>query len=234
MHLAEPPSSTLIINFKNYREMLGNGSLLLAREAETVSRGRGKSNGVEVIVCPPVPFLQSIAASVAIPVFSQKIDEGDEGKSTGAIIPESILEAGCDGSILNHSEARIGMGSIERLVARAQKIGLRCCVCAESVDEVVSVSRFSPDFLAIEPPELIGSGISVSKARPELITGSVERARSAGFRGRILCGAGIVTGGDARRARELGAEGVLVASSIVRAEDKAQKIEEMIGALGGR
>jgi len=230
--LPEHSMSTLIINFKNYREVLGNGSLRLAREAERVSKGRSKS-GVEVIVCPPAPVLQSVAAAVGIAVFSQKMEEAEEGKSTGAIIPESVLEAGCGGSILNHSEARIGMSSIERLVARAQKIGLKCCVCAENVEEVVSISRFSPEFLAIEPPELIGTGISVSKARPELITASVERARHAGFRGRILCGAGIVTGEDARRAMELGAQGVLVASSIVKAEDRARKIEELIEALGG-
>ena len=228
--MTKSPVATLIINFKNYREVLGKRSLILAEEAERVSEGR---TGVEVIVCPPSPVLQSVAGGVGIAVFSQKLEEGEEGKSTGAMIPESVLEAGCRGSILNHSEARTGVDTIGRLVARARGIGLRICVCAENAEEMVAISRFAPEFLAIEPPELIGTGISVSKARPGLIKDSVEMVRQAGFTGKILCGAGIVTGDDARAAMRLGAEGVLVASSIVKAGAREMKIREIIEALEG-
>ncbi len=223
------PISTLIINFKNYREVLGTKAIELAVEAERVSRGKN----VEIIVCPPSPLLHSVARAVDIAVFSQKLEEGEEGKSTGAVIPESILEAGCRGSLLNHSESRIDLETVGRLVARLRSLKLASCACAETAQEAAAVARFSPDFLAIEPAELIGTGISVSKARPELITESVEQVRGTGFVGRILCGAGIVTADDAAEAKKLGAQGVLVASSIVKAQNWRKKIEELADALVG-
>ena len=219
--------STLIINFKNYKEILGIRSIELASKAEKVSRGKN----LEIVVCPPSPVLHSVARAVDIAVFSQKLEEGEEGKSTGALIPESILEAGCRGALLNHSESRIDLETIGRLVARARSLKLASCVCAETAPEAASIAPFSPDLLAIEPAELIGTGISVSSARPELITESVAQARKVGFSGRILCGAGIVTAEDAARAKKLGTQGVLVASSVVKAQNWGKKIEELAEAL---
>ncbi len=218
---------TLIINFKNYGEVLGEKSLELAKYAEKVAR----STGVEVIVSPPHPMLHSVAKAVRIGVFSQKLDEGEEGKSTGSLIPESVSRAGCTGSILNHSESRIGLATIGRLLPRMRSLSLVSCVCAETLDEVSRIAELSPDFLAIEPPELIGTGISVSKARPEIITESVRRARKKDYAGRMLCGAGIVTADDAIAARKLGVQGLLVASSIVKSPSWEEKIGELSKAL---
>ena len=47
-------------------------------------------------------------------------------------------------------------------------------VCAKTPDEVANIAKFDPDFIAIEPPELIGSGKSVSKHKPSVITRSVQ------------------------------------------------------------
>ncbi len=87
--------------------------------------------------------------------------------------------------------------------------------------------RIGTEYLAVEPPALIGSGIAVSKARPGLVESSVRVAREAGYKGKILCGAGIVDGADVERAVELGVDGVLVASSVVGARDWTAKIREL-------
>ncbi len=221
------PAPVLIINFKNYSEVLGEKSLKLAKDAEKIAG----STGVEIIVSPPHPMLHSVVKAVRIGVFSQRLDEGEEGKSTGSLIPESVSRAGCAGSILNHSESRIGLATVGRLLERMRTLRLGSCVCAETPDEVARIAGLSPDLLAIEPPDLIGTGISVSKARPEIITESVRRARKAGYDGRMLCGAGIVTADDVIAARKLGAEGLLVASSIVRATSWEEKIRELSKAL---
>jgi triosephosphate isomerase len=84
--------------------------------------------------------------------------------------------------------------------------------------------------VAMEPPELIGTGISVSKAKPETITSTVEAVREVGFSGPILVGAGISTGEDVKKAMELGANGVLVASAVVKAKDPYEKLKELAGA----
>jgi triosephosphate isomerase len=76
-----------------------------------------------------------------------------------------------------------------------------------------------PDITSVEPPELIGSGISVSKAKPEIVTDTVKLVKSVDPKMTILCGAGISTADDVAIALKLGTRGVLVASGIVKAKD---------------
>jgi len=216
-----------IINFKNYSEILGEGALRLARTAEAVS----ETVGVELILSPPVPRLSSVASAVGVAVFSQSVGNQQEGKSTGAIIPEALRASGCAGSIINHSESRLPLETIRDLIPRMKGLGLSSCVCGEDAGEVVVMAGLAPEYLAVEPPELIGSGIAVSKARPELLRDSVSSVRGAGYTGRLLCGAGIVSGEDARAAVELGMDGILVASSVVRSKDWRSKISELATAL---
>ena len=112
-----------------------------------------------------------------------------------------------------------------------RNIGLASCVCGGDAAEVALISTTSPDLLAVEPPELIGGGIAVSQARPELLLETARAVRRAGFAGRLLCGAGIVTGTDVRAAIELGMDGVLVASSVVRSDDWRAKVFELAHPL---
>jgi triosephosphate isomerase len=217
----------LIINFKNYREVLGENSIRLSMEAGIIS----KEIGLEIIVAPPAPMLYAVANQSSIPVYSQKLDNEEEGKSTGALIPESVKKAGCKGSILNHSESRMKYDVIRDLISRMKRNSLSACVCVETVSEMKKMLKLSPEFLAIEPPELIGSGVAVSKARPELITRSVSVVREGKYKGRVLCGAGIVDAHDVAIAKKLGIEGVLVSSSVVKSNDWKKKITELASAL---
>lgn len=178
-----------------------------------------------------MPSLSSVASAVKIPVISQKVEDAVEGKSTGAVIPEALKAWGCAGSIINHSESRMPLEAVGRTVRRMRKSGLVSCVCAEGSEELERIVPFEPEYIAVEPPELIGTGIPVSKARPGLVSESVTTAKTAGFRGLVLCGAGIVSGDDARAAVKLGAGGILVASSIVKSADWEAKVAELASAL---
>ena len=188
-------------------------------------------SGVEVIVAPPLPAVGLVASRVKIPVFGQSVDLVSGEKTTGGVVPEALKASGASGCILNHSEARIPIGGLRGLVPRLSGLGMKSCVCVETTEEASKFSLLEPDILAVEPPELIGSGVSVSKNRPELVTRSLSAARRSGFAGKVLCGAGIVSGEDVRRAVELGADGVLVASSVVMARDWKSKILEMVESL---
>lgn len=218
---------TLIVNFKNYPEVLGRGSLELARMAQAVADG----TGVEVIVAPPTPMLGIVSSEVRIPVYSQDISGGVGEKTTGAVLPEGVRAAGATGTLLNHSEARKSRAELKVLVPRAERASLKVCLCAQTAAEAAKLSAFSPRYLAVEPPELIGSGVAVSRAKPGLIRNSVAALRRAGFEGGILCGAGIVSGEDVKKAVELGADGVLVASSVVKSKVWKTKLEELAGSL---
>jgi triosephosphate isomerase len=216
----------LIINFKNYLEAAGEGALRLAKVAEEVAMETGAS----IVVCPPLPYLSQVCASVKIPVFAQHTDPDKAGSSTGAIVAEVIKAAGAVGSILNHSERRLDTDRVAATVRRLREVGLVSVVCAKEPSEVSLYAEFSPDYIAIEPPELIGSGVAVSRAKPEVITESVKAAAKNPEVG-IICGAGIVDGKDVEAALRLGVCGVLVASGIVKASDWRSKILEMSKAM---
>ena len=219
-----------IINFKNYGEILGEGAVRLAAAAEKVSR----DFEVEFILAPPTPMLSVVASAVRIPVFSQSVADAQEGKSTGAVIPEALKGCGCSGSIINHSESRIPPEEVRGVIRRMKVLGLATCVCGEDASEVARMAALAPEYLAVEPPELIGTGVAVSTARPGLLRETAAAVRAAGFEGRLLCGAGIVSGDDAKAAIRLGTDGILVASSVVKSRDWDSKLRELAtGLLGG-
>jgi triosephosphate isomerase len=85
-----------------------------------------------------------------------------------------------------------------------------------------------PDYVAVEPPELIGSGIPVSKANPSVIRDSVDAVKRIAPNVGVLCGAGITHGEDLRSALELGSIGVLLASGIIKAKDQRKALEDLV------
>ena len=94
-----------------------------------------------------------------------------------------------------------------------------------------AVALSEPDMVAIEPPELIGSGRAVSKERPEVIIESVKRIRAVNAKVKILCGAGITTGEDVYAALKLGTQGVLVASGVVKATKPESVLRDFCQAV---
>ena len=214
----------LIINFKNYEEVSADGAIRLGQTARQVA----EKLQVEIILAPPHPVLAVIAREIEIPVICQHIDDEKMGPSTGFTVPEIAQSYGAKGSLINHSEHRIEMNSIARLVERLRRIGMVSIVCAQEPQEVVEISTFEPDFIAIEPPELIGSGRAVSKENPTVITKSIE---GAGSRSRIICGAGISDKEDVSKAIELGSQGILVASGVIKATSWEKKITELASGM---
>jgi triosephosphate isomerase (TIM) len=214
----------LIINFKNYEEASAANSVKLAKAAQKVAQ----KLKVEIIVAPPQPALALVAKSAKIPVVCQHVDDEKQGSTTGFFVPEVAKSYGAVGSLINHSEHRIEMKSIASLVERMRKLGMTSIVCARTPHEVMEISVFEPDFIAIEPPELIGSGRAVSKENPAIITRSIEAAES---RSRVICGAGITDKGDVRAAVKLGSKGILIASGVVKANSWEHKIAELASGM---
>lgn len=202
----------LLINFKTYLEAAGKRAVELARIVEKV----GKSNDVRFGVAPQFCDIAQVASAVEIPVFAQHIDPIPPGAFTGHVLAESVKAAGASGTVINHSERNIQLIDIDACVRRAREIGLSTIVCAGTSKLAAAVALTEPDMVAIEPPELIGSGRAVSKERPEIVSDSVRKIRGTNPNVRILCGAGITTGEDLYAALKLGAEGVIVASGVAK------------------
>ena len=135
------------------------------------------------------------------------------------------------GSLINHSEKRIPHEDIKRCVEICKKYDLISVVCARDNEEVMQLAKFKPNFIAIEPPELIGGDISVSTARPDIIKKSVEEIKEIYSDIEVLCGAGVKTRMDVKRAIQFGAKGVLVASGVVKSPDIEKAIEELLSGM---
>lgn len=216
----------VLVNFKCYLEATGDRAVQLAKYAEQAS----KKFGVTVAVAPQTADLRLVSQQTKIPVFAQHIDPIKPGSHTGHVLAESVLGAGVSGVLINHSERRLEAGIIEDTITRARGLNLTTVVCANTSAVAAAVASLGPDMIAVEPPELIGSGVAVSKAEPEIITDTVSRIRSISNDVVILCGAGITSGEDVKEALRLGTQGVLVASGIVKAKNQAAAIEDLAGA----
>jgi triosephosphate isomerase len=209
------PTPMIIVNFKTYLESTGKRAVELAKQAERAA----KETGANIIVVPQLADLAKVAEAVEIPVFAQHIDPIKPGSSTGHVLAESVKEAGAVGILINHSELQLRLIDIEAIIALAKEKGLVSCACANNPSVSAAIAAMRPDITSVEPPELIGSGISVSKAKPEIVTDTVKLVHKIDPKMTILCGAGISQAEDVSIALKLGTQGVLVASGIVKAKD---------------
>ena len=135
------------------------------------------------------------------------------------------------GSLINHSEHRISSKEIVKLVSKLKKLKMISVLCVKNVSEARKYAKLNPNYIAIEPPELIGSGKAVSKEKPGLIIKAANAVKSAKNNTKLLCGAGIVSGEDVVKAVELGSKGILVASGIIKAKDWNKVITEFAKSM---
>jgi triosephosphate isomerase len=220
-------SDVIILNVKTYEESTGDNGLKLAKICDEVS---GES-GARVIIVPQVSDLYRVSREVSIPVYAQHFDNIKYGSYTGHILAEAVKAAGACGSLVNHSENRLKLADIEANVRKLRELGMASVVCTNNVDTTKAAAALNPDYVAIEPPELIGSGISVSQAQPEIISGSVDAVKKINSKVKVLCGAGITTGVDVKKALELGTCGVLLASGVVKAKDPRAVLRDLVKGL---
>ncbi len=216
----------IALNFKAYSESAGEKGVKLAETVETIAG----SNKILFIVCPQTPQLQLLANKLKRAlVFAQHADAVDAGAFTGWLPAESIAASGAAGTLVNHSEHRLEPAEIKFVVGKCRQLNLKTMVCAESLQNALEVAALGPWAVAYEPPELIGSGTSVSTAQPEVVGEFVARMRKQFPKVIPVVGAGVTTAADVRKCFDLGAQGVLLASAFVKAKDPAKLLKEMAG-----
>ena len=213
----------IIINCKNYLEIAGEKIFQLSEIAQDISE-RYK---IEIIIAPPQNSLFYLSQFIKLPLICQHVDDEKIGPTTGFIIPELAKSYGASGSLINHSEHRMKQASIKNAIERLRKLNMFSIVCASTSREVGELSRFNPDMIAIEPPELIGTGKAVSKVNPSIITESVKEARTYSKNIKVICGAGIVDKTDIQSAINLGSQGILLASGLIKSESWKDKLIEL-------
>src|SRR2546425_9295143 len=205
---------TIVVNCKTYPEALGKRGWVLAGRLAAVAHETGAS----IVLAPPTSDLAHVAKLVRIPVFAQHVDAVTPGPTTGWLPPESLLEAGAAGTLINHSERKVAWEEMAKSVPRCRELGLEVIACADDIVEAETLAKLSPDYIAIEPPELIGGGGNDATANPEIVSRAVQRVPAVSPKLGGLWGAGV----EAREDRAEGAQprpgGVPLALGVVEGE----------------
>lgn len=220
-------SPLILINAKTFKEGMGNRAHLIANASQRVAH----ESGVTIGIAPSYIDLHPLCHHFAIPVYAQHVDGYEPGAHTGHITVDAIKMAGAAGSLINHSERRLTLAGIESSVRALQAQKLISVICSNNEATSAGAAALAPEYVAIEPPELIGSGVSVSKANPDIIRRSVAAVHAINPKVKVLTGAGIQSGECVRIAVDLGTDGVLLASSVVKAKDPAEVLRDLVSKL---
>ena len=163
-----------------------------AANAELVAgiiAGVPEGEGFSLLVCPPFPYVASIAAQAEgspVKVGAQNVSEHEKGAFTGEVAPGMLRDVGCDYVIVGHSERRSLYGETSEQVAAkfiaAQAAGMIPILCVgesleerqagtteavvdEQLDAVLSaagIAAFEKAVIAYEPVWAIGTGMTAT------------------------------------------------------------------------
>ena len=217
----------VILNYKTYLESSGANALKLAHDLESAA----SESRITMVAAPQAADIYRISDEASIPIFAQHIDPISPGGHTGSSLINTLIEAGISGSLINHSENRMKLADIDEVIKLCRDNEIESCVCTNNIETSKAVAALAPDAVAVEPPELIGTGIPVSQAQPEVVEDTVKEVKAINKNIKVLCGAGITTGDDMKAAMDLGADGVLLASGIIKAESPKEALLDLVSKL---
>ena len=167
-----------------------NGSLAAnAALIEGIRAGMPDSDAVDLLICPPFPYLAMAAGLVAgsrLKLGAQTVSEHDSGAYTGETAPSMLVDVGCEFVLVGHSERRALYGESSTAVAAkyvaAQSAGLKPVLCvgetleereAGNTEQVIEeqlnavlgsagVASLANAVIAYEPVWAIGTGKTAS------------------------------------------------------------------------
>lgn len=201
----------ILINFKSYKETLGEGAIKLAKICQKVAKETGTK------VYPVVRELDAyrMLKEVGVEVYLQQFALGAK-------------EIGVTGSLINHSDYRLPPGTIKGEL-KSWPDDFESIVCLQTLGQMERWGRkLKTSYLAYEPKELIGNREkSVSSEYAKVIEKMVKMASPTP----VLVGAGIHCREDVVIARKAGAVGILVATDVVKAEDPEKELRELAEAF---
>jgi len=214
----------IVVNFKTY-------STAMAQSADTLGQHMANVQTNARMVAVASAFdLSSVSSISGLEVWSQHLDPVGQGSHTGWLEPETAIARGASGTIINHAEHKVSIEHVEKLMAMLPE-GFPICACAADVEEARALAKLGPTFIAVEPPELIGGDISVTTADPAIVSDTVSAVKEVNPDVRILCGAGVKNGQDVATAISLGAEGVLLASGVTKANDVIGVLNDLVSLI---
>jgi len=198
----------IIVNFKEYKQATGKNAVKLAKICERIA----KKTKTRIIIAVQEKDLNAVSKEVKIPVYLQLIKDS---------VPKKVK-----GTLLNHSEHPISNKIIKRRIKLAKRYNLKTIVCCTNTKRAKMIDKMKPSYIAVEPSQLIGGKISVSEAKPELISEIVQAVKTP-----VLVGAGVNKKEDVKKAKRLGAKGILVSSAVVKAKNPEKILKSLAKGL---
>ena len=217
----------IIVNLKTYEQGYGADGFELCKIMEEISI----EHNVNLAAAVSAIDLVDYSDNLKIPIFAQHVDGVTYGSNTGSILPEAVRYSGAVGTLVNHAECQMNWGEIEKTINRCKELGLTTVLCTADLASSEKGSHLDPDMIAVEPPELIGGDISVSTAKPEIISDTVEIVKKINSNISVLCGAGVKNQEDVSKAISLGSEGILLASGVVKSSEPRKVLLDLIKGL---
>ena len=215
----------VVVNFKTYQTAHGASAESLARAMSSI-----ETEARMIAVVSAFDLSAVVSAASDLEVWCQHLDPVGFGSNTGWLHPATAIERGASGTLVNHAEHKVSLEHVAMLLEQVPE-GFEVCACAADVKEAIALAALGPDFVAVEPPELIGGDVSVTSADPEIVSGTARAVRDVSASVGILCGAGVKSGSDVSKAIELGTSGVLLASGVTKSADPVASLKDLISML---
>lgn len=206
-------------NWKMVGSLLANQKLV-----EEILEGMQDLSQVEVVVCPPFPYLDQVSRLVqgaGLVLGAQDVSCHAAGAYTGDVAAGMLEDLGCTYVIVGHSERRSGHGESDDLVAQkflaVQQSGMKPILCvgeklaerqSGATVEVVSrqleavvaaggVRCLEGAVLAYEPVWAIGTGLAATPEEAQLVHQAL-RSRVAAWDVAVAADLRIVYGGSVK------------------------------------
>jgi triosephosphate isomerase len=171
-------------NWKMHGDYAANRELVAG-----ILDGAPASDRVSLLVCPPFPYLASVASQLegsSVALGAQNVSEHEAGAYTGEVAPGMLIDVGCRYAIVGHSERRTLFGESSARVAdkmaAALGAGLVPILCvgetleereAGRTEQVVAgqlgaaverngIAAFAAAVIAYEPVWAIGTGMTAT------------------------------------------------------------------------
>jgi triosephosphate isomerase (TIM) len=180
-----------------------NGSRAMAAALARAVVDAGLDNALDVVLCPPAPYLELVGASVAgssVALGAQDCSEHEAGAYTGEVAATMLADCGCGYVIVGHSERRQMFGDTDvRVLAKLKAAcgqGLTPIFCvgetlaerrSGATDTVIArqldVLLAAPDaasllaqiVVAYEPVWAIGTGESATPAQAQAVHAAIRQ-----------------------------------------------------------
>ena len=113
----------MVVNFKTYQKAHGASAVELAKIMSELGSGARM-----VAAVSPFDLVEVSKSAPGLEVWCQHRDPIGFGSNTGWLHPETAIERGAKGTLINHAERKVSMEHVAMLIEQLPE-GFAVCAC---------------------------------------------------------------------------------------------------------